>query len=662
MKNTGIIIASLLGLTSLQVVWRWLQEDRQFTRLSLAVWLLFLALLAAYYLLLCSKTISRPLKKLHLWAYAQLRGPRVLGLGLVFLGTYTIWYTYHVWGGLLIRKDLGSFFYRYALLDQIFPRLVAYNPMLNGGYETIELLMTGSINLFLLTYPIGSLFSVETALKAQPLLLILLLPVLIYLSARLIGFSHAESLLSAAFALVMTPSGHAGLLEKLIHGTLPYVFSSELAVVVFALSYRLFISGKSAAWGIPLIILLGSLGSLHPVFLLIIGPVALAIVFFGEIPRKQKITYCALIGLGLLAINGSWITELLTYTKGGIITNNIDPSGLSLTSWIKKLERNFLGLPVPLVIGSMVGVGHLLRASREVEKRRLGGLLLFAILYCALLSSIGYFVVAPLQPERFVLPLSLFLSMALGASWSAVHSLWTRIEQQGSIASNCSNTALLLLAIFLCLPYSAYFFAFPTAPPTTYRLVNWLKENVGDHGRVFFYGPDRTVMGGKVSFFQAKTQRPIMGVLSPQVSKSYGWLVEIGECLKKTENASGCKNLYNIRYAITFLGNRQAEGVPSPKEGELDDFNLVKTIGRMQIYESRRPSSYFLIGQGKIKPYLNRIAVAAEPSRFVVLKFFWVPGLRTEPPLVVEPYPLPNGKAFIKVQSNYQRTFDILYR
>ena len=93
-----VIIASFLGLTTLQFFWSGLWMGRQFSQLSLVIWLFFLTLLGGYSLLLRSETTARPLKKLHRWVYAQITGPRIVGLGCLFLGTYAVWYTQHVWG------------------------------------------------------------------------------------------------------------------------------------------------------------------------------------------------------------------------------------------------------------------------------------------------------------------------------------------------------------------------------------------------------------------------------------------------------------------------------------------------------------------------------------------------------------------------------------
>lgn len=667
MNRAGLITATLLGLTTWQVLWGWLHANRSFTRLSLVVWLFFLGALSAYYLLLRAENFSEPVKKVHRWIFSQMTGRHFSTLGILFLGAYSVWYACHIWGKSLIAKDFGAFFYRNILLDQLFPSIVGYNPFLNGGYQTIELLTTGSVNLFLLTYPIAAVFSVEAAFKTQPILVIILLPVLIYISGKLLEFSHAESFFSAAFALVLTPIGHMGFGHMLFHGTLPYIFSCELAIVVFALSYRVFILGRDAAWGIPLIILLGSLASLHPVFLLIMGPLAVLTVIVGTIPFKRKLLFGVVIGIGLLAAFGIWFHELLFYDRGQLITERVILSRLPLQEWLEKLAQNFFGLQVPLVIASMVGLRRLMRDTQEAQKIQLGRLLLFAILYYTFLSSLGYFVVASLQPMRFVVPLSFFLSLALGPSWLVVKSLWTRMEREEIPSSLILNATLCMLMIFLCLPYSTFFVGFPTASPTTFELVRWLRENVNDNGRVFIFVPDQgahnTPLRGQIPFYQAKTERSLMGVPAAAMGKaSIAWIQDIGDCLKSPKSAVDCRDLYNIRYAVTFLENGHSAPVSLPKDDLSSSFRLIKTIGGVQIYESIQSSSYFVLGRGEVKQYLNRIAVAAEPSEFVVLKFFWAPGLTATPPLALERYPLPNGKAFIKIRSDFRRNFEILYQ
>jgi hypothetical protein len=208
---------------------------------------------------------------------------------------------------------------------------------------------------------------------------------------------------------------------------------------------------------------------------------------------------------------------------------------------------------------------------------------------------------------------------------------------------------------------------FSGASSTSYGLIKWLRENANDNGRVFFYIPDggahKTPLEGQLPFYQVATQRAVMGVPAGAMPKeAIEWIQTIGECLDDPKSAATCGDLYNIHYAIAFGPNGSQKALPLAEANDVSsNFRLVKTIDSIQIYEARQKSSYFLIGKGEVNQYLNRISITAEPSEFVVLKFFWVPGLRANPPLLLEPYPLPNGRAFIKVHSNFDRHFDIVY-
>jgi hypothetical protein len=196
--------------------------------------------------------------------------------------------------------------------------------------------------------------------------------------------------------------------------------------------------------------------------------------------------------------------------------------------------------------------------------------------------------------------------------------------------------------------------------------VHWLREQPRDRGRVFFYVPDQgahnTPLNGQLPFYQVLSQQSLMGVPGGALPKwSIEWIQEIGACLKKSETAESCKDLYNIHYAITLHSDRK-ETISSKESDGLSNFRLVKTIDRISIYEATQSSTYFLQGRGTVQQKLNRIEITAEPTESLVLKFFWEPGLQTVPSLSIEPYPLPNGKAFIKVASNFHRRFEILYR
>jgi hypothetical protein len=660
-RRVRVVIILLLGLTSLQVGWDWLRFDRRYTRLSLALWSLFLLLLGVYYVLLHRKRVASLLMRLHRRIYLQITRTRIVGLSLFLLGICVIWYAYYTWGKLLAGFDFGTQYYKYHLIQETFPNFVVYDPLLNGGYENIGLAV-GTPNLFLITYPITMLFSVELALKVQAIFLMVLLPILMYISARLVGFSNNESLLAAIFALVITPMDHEGFMDLLFTGLLPYTFSAELSVIVFAMGYRVFVLQKSATWGIPAIILCGALGSFHPLFALIMGPLFLATVISGTIPLQRKIGYCLLISLGLLILNGPAVKEILAYKQGGLVSSTLQFSARPVQDWLVKLEDYFFGFRVALVSGAWVGLRRLLRTTEDPQKRRLGGLLLFAMAYYVLLIVIGDYAVPLLQPFHFVAPLSFFVLLALAPAWSTVETAWTRLETAPSIHAYSLNATLGLLAIFLCWPFLMYFVGFPVLPQTTTRAVAWLTANAARDGRILLDQHTRS-SGAKPGFYRAKTERPIIGFSSPGRAGGQPELNRvISDCLNKSEYTVECTDLLNIRYIVSYADDHKVYPREASNHDPFDGFTMVREIGNIRIYENTRPGSYFLAGQGRVEQRLNALAVAAEPSEYVILKFFWIPGLRTIPPLELESYPTSLGIPFIKVRSNYREHFVIVYR
>jgi hypothetical protein len=216
------------------------------------------------------------------------------------------------------------------------------------------------------------------------------------------------------------------------------------------------------------------------------------------------------------------------------------------------------------------------------------------------------------------------------------------------------------------IPLTVFVVGFPTASPVSAQLVKWLREQPSDGGRVFFYIPDHgahnTPLGGQLPFYQVMSQRSLIGVPGGALPKwSIEWIQEIGDCLKDSEIAESCRDLYNIHHVVILDSNTTGAALPNGGGGP-SNFRLVRTIDRIQIYEARQSSTYFLEGQGEVQQQLNRITITAEPAESLVLKFFWVPGLRTIPPLPLEPYPLANGNAFIKVTTDFHRRFDIVYQ
>jgi hypothetical protein len=79
-------------------------------------------------------------------------------------------------------------------------------------------------------------------------------------------------------------------------------------------------------------------------------------------------------------------------------------------------------------------------------------------------------------------------------------------------------------------------------------------------------------------------------------------------------------------------------------------------------FRVRHPEpSRVLAGRGDVRAGLDRIEVRGAEGHRVVLKYHWLPTLRTEPPLPIEEAPQPGAAVgFIAVRPGGQRDFDVV--
>jgi len=86
----------------------------------------------------------------------------------------------------------------------------------------------------------------------------------------------------------------------------------------------------------------------------------------------------------------------------------------------------------------------------------------------------------------------------------------------------------------------------------------------------------------------------------------------------------------------------------------------VKEIEEISIFGIKRKPSFFIKGSGHINADYNEIRVTGASQGEIIIKYHWVPSLRTNPPLPIEPYRTeldPIG--FIKVKNGDITSFTI---
>ena len=279
---------------------------------------------------------------------------------------------------------------------------------------------------------------------------------------------------------------------------------------------------------------------------------------------------------------------------------------------------------------------------------------------------------ANLQPYRFVIPAGLL------ATLPAADALTTLAARPPQARWTTVIVGLLVTFLMLRTFQGAWFFRPDLArigqpvqpdddrlggPPATYRtMMDWIALNTTPEGRLLV---NDWRLGALIPYY---TNREVIGgpFLWMWIAHSYanaGIWDAFGRDLASYREPELRQVLqtYNIQWVIT---NTDFD----PRWYTLDDvartwpalLQPVDEVAGFRIYRTPWPANPFLLGNGRVSATYNRLSVRdAYPDR-IVLKYHWLPTLRTDPPLPLRPYPVPDDPVgFIQVNNGTTRDFVI---
>jgi hypothetical protein len=215
-------------------------------------------------------------------------------------------------GRTLVSDDHAVFLYRLQLLKEQFPSIPFYYPLWNGGTDARDFFASGSLNLFLLMYPIIASFEVWQAYTTiVALSLFIIPPASLAIATRLLGLSRAVAACAATLALAPSLLWYRW---GLAYGTMGFITSASLAPLCWALWYRISERRDPVSW--PLwfaafaVTTLVAFWSLAP---LAIAPIALTLhpFRFRELYRRRVLSLIA----ALVVFNLPWIMLFLTVSR-----------------------------------------------------------------------------------------------------------------------------------------------------------------------------------------------------------------------------------------------------------------------------------------------------------------------------------------------------------
>jgi hypothetical protein len=150
------------------------------------------------------------------------------------------------------------------------------------------------------------------------------------------------------------------------------------------------------------------------------------------------------------------------------------------------------------------------------------------------------------------------------------------------------------------------------------------------------------------------------GALSPQVYATFGFTRLLGLDLERATRDDLDATLR--RYAVSRIVacSAAARAALSRFAGVVEPLREVAGCELLRV--ARPEPSRLLRGRGRVTAGLDRIEVRDAEGERIVLKYHWIPGLRTDPPLRLEEYRLQRAPVgFVSVYPEGVRDFTVLW-
>jgi hypothetical protein len=557
-------------------------------------------------------------------------------------------------GRLPLPGDHSSFLYRYHVLLHALPRLRAYDPWWNAGTADPSAALTGAAGTLALFWPVLWLGPLE---RVYPAIVALvgagLVPWCLFAATRLLGGSALAALLAGLLALAPDETYFFWFMA---HGTLPAAISAALATLTVALAWRVLVRHDPRRW-LALVLIAGlAIGLFWALFALMVGPALLAgaLVHWRRLRRRELGLVLGTTAV-LFLVHAHWLVGIAAagrapYTASGPI------GGIPWARFFWGSLETVLRDPsaLALVLGG-AGLVLLPRPLRIPYGAFVVSLLLTAT------------VVRPLFPqlelERFFVPFS--LALIPPAAWLAARLLRAAARGGAGTAMALGLVVLALLVVHADGVRRQY--AGDTRrgasqmefeSEETQSLVRWLRAAPAGDARILLWGdlvgPGR-LGGGYQAFLQPLAGRPLVG--SYQNFK----VVDLDIwTLLKTGDIREALELFNIRHAVVrdslLEVHTRLQAAPGVTLRE-------RLPGEFLVYDVPAGSGYVIGARGTVGFDYDRLDVRLDEAATapVTLKFRWVPGLVTDPPVRIEPVEVRPGIRFIRVYPDGVRAFRIRY-
>lgn len=520
-------------------------------------------------------------------------------------------------GAIITSDDHATFLHRLILLKENFPNIPIYDPLWNSGYDQRYFFATGSLNIFLLTFPLTYFFEPKTVYNLCIVFIVYILPFLsCYMAARILKFSSNTAWIAATLALAPCSEW---LKWGLQYGTMGFVTAAGLLPLNLALSIRILDTKMSfpLVYALLLIVsftlmLFWSASGL--VFLPLIA-VALVKIFSHKLLKKNYITF---VIVSLLILNLPWITVFYSVSNVGKFvsaeqsqeqaTFKHKSGDFDFKKALKQSRQSLSNFNPVILLMFLPGVLILPLFQRSMYLSVLGWLF-FLGAFCIQIKP-------QFELDRMLVIFSLIACIPAAAATEKIFAQPKRFVQIAVTG--------LLAGFFIAVPVSSAsivrrktLIPYYVEGEFTRQMIAELKK-YQNQGRILFSGFILHEMdGGHIAPFTEFTKTPLIASSPVHNQWTYKQIFP-EEFLARGD--SGIQQYLNANN-VTMVFAHEPHWRKYFKDRK-QDYQFIKSIGSFWLFKRRNyNNNYFYQGQGKILEQNNHSLTVKINSNTAVIKF-----------------------------------------
>ncbi len=582
----------------------------------------------------------------------------------------------------LIEQDYGLHFHHLTSMLGFWEssgRLWGYNPRFMAGYPS-NTIQDASVKLFELVALVLRGLGAIRVFKIALFLSVALIPWIMFFAGRnVLEESEVESgtairagswcaLLGTAYWWNSLPR------EMFFYGMVGFPSSSYMALLTLSLFWRV---SKEERMGVPLgvgwIIAISILPALHVQSLVVFAVPATVLLISKRRGIRRHAAFWIALGILISAlVNSIWLIPFWTHrgddNSSALVAElpvftTADPwvfaKDYFSTSgfWTFRTSMFEKGLRLALLIGGAAGMAELCTKDGRNKVRAVP--LATAIASLFLLTYFGSSVrfLSAGQPLRFKVPLDLFLALSAGYFGSTIR-LKNFPSPRGLFA--CGLMAFGGCSFFLNLIQTetkADMRLRTGFSPQIQAVVDWIANETPKSGRILFEeSGDESgfIYDGMYlsSFVPQLTGRQLIGGPANLYNDRHhfaefhsGVLFKRGIDGMSPAEIREYLGLYNIGAIVCFSPSARQSFQRLP-----DCLALERDLGKIVLIKVNQPLNWFLKGEGELAADLNAIHCSEVKGEEVILKYHWIAGIKSEPPLKIKPtFVMDDPIPFIKI-------------